>query len=390
MNSFSPSGRMKAVVMPPIARIMERISGLRREGGTVYSMAQAVPWYAPPEHVLSELSARLGDPSLHGYSPDPGFMTARTAVADDFHRRRGIRLDPSSELHLTCGASQAFLSALLSVTSAGDRVAVIEPYYFDHVFAIRFSDLELVSLPMAETEAGWTLPVDDLGRIMGTLKALVIVNPGNPTGSVIPDARMRELAELSRENGTFLIIDETYERFNYTRDRWHPWMDGRPGNVLTLGSFSKSLGMPGWRLGYLFGPEELLRHALKVQDSVVICPPAPSQRLLEMVIGEQEWIEEMSMGVRTRLHRCRSALSGNGQLHWRDAGGAFFTLAAYEGSMNSEEAAMHLLDEYGIGTIPGSAFGPAGEKHLRISFGCLSREELDPAMEILSQVSFPR
>jgi aminotransferase len=390
MNSFSPSGRMKAVVMPPIARIMERISGLRREGGTVYSMAQAVPWYSPPERVLSELSTMLGDPHIHRYSPDPGFMTARIAVADDFHRRRGIRLDPSSELHLTCGASQAFLSALLSVTSAGDRVAVIEPYYFDHVFAIQFSGLELVSVPMAEADGRWTLPMDDLRRIMGGLKALVIVNPGNPTGTVIPDGLMRELAELAYENGTFLIIDETYERFVYTGDRWHPWMDGRPGNVLTLGSFSKSLGMPGWRLGYLFGPEALLKHALKVQDSVVICPPAPSQYLLELVIGELEWIEEMSMGVRARLHRCRSALSGNEHLHWRDAGGAFFTLAAYQGSMSSEKAAMHLLDNYGIGTIPGSAFGPSGEKHLRISFGCLSPEELDPAMEMLSQVSFPR
>ncbi len=97
----------------------------------------------------------------------------------------------------------------------------------------------------------------------------------------------------------------------------------------------------------------------------------------------------MSQGVSKRLELCRSALKGNNSLSWREAGGAFFTLAAYESSMKAQNAAIYLLDEYGIGTIPGSAFGESGEGHLRISFGCLSDEDLEPAMNLLSEVSFP-
>jgi len=97
----------------------------------------------------------------------------------------------------------------------------------------------------------------------------------------------------------------------------------------------------------------------------------------------------MSEGVKRRLELCRTALSGNSSLSWREAGGAFFTLASFESSMTSQEAAMHILDEYGIGVIPGSAFGPAGEGHLRISFGCLSDEDVEPAMKILSGITFP-
>lgn len=352
-------------------------------------MAQAVPWYSPPDAALRGLASLFDHPAVHRYSPDPGFPRTRRAVADDLTRRRSIDLDPENELHLTCGASQAFLSALLSVTSPGEAVAVLEPYYFDHVFAVRFSGLEPVSIPMKESSAGWELPMDRLVAAMDRVRALVLVNPGNPTGMVVPDGTMRELVKLTRETETFLIIDETYERFVFTGDGWHPWMEGRPEHVLTLGSFSKSLGMPGWRLGYLFGPAVLLEQAIKVQDSVVICPPSPSQYLLELAIAEEEWIMEMSRGVKHRLESCREALAVNDQLTWREAGGAFFTLAAYSGNLNSEEAALHLLNEYGIGTIPGSAFGPSGEKHLRISFGCLSDEEIAPAMEVLSRASFP-
>lgn len=390
MNIFAPSGRMTSVVMPPIAPIMRRISELRSGGRRVFSMAQAVPWYSPPDHVLEKLCGMIHESSVHRYSPDPGFLSTRTAVSEDFLGRRGIDLDPKSEIHLTCGASQAFLSALLSVTSAGDRVAVIEPFYFDHVFAIRFSDLQPVSVPMEESEGGWAMDMDLLERTLDSVRVLVMVNPGNPTGTVIPDGQMKLIHRMTRESGTFLIMDETYERFVFTGDGWHPWQDGRPENVLTIGSFSKSLGMPGWRLGYLFGPGRLLREAIKVQDSVVICPPSPSQHMLEMALCEEEWIAEKSAGVSERLRACRQALSASRCLHWRDAGGAFFTLAAYDGEMNSEEAAMHLLEEYGIGTIPGSSFGPSGEGHLRISFGCLSSEEIGPAMEALAEVSFSR
>ncbi|MEN8209265.1 MAG: pyridoxal phosphate-dependent aminotransferase [Candidatus Fermentibacteria bacterium] len=374
--------------MPPIAEIMSRISQLQSSGRRIYSMAQASPWYSPPSGVLKTFAAELTEPFMHRYSPDPGFSWARKAVTEDFRKRRGIDPDPDSEIHLTCGASQAFLSALLAVTDPGDTVAVIEPYYFDHVFAVKFSDLTLRSIPMTEDNGEWTVPLDELSRVLPETAVLVIVNPGNPTGKVIQDAEMKQIVQMTSESGTFLIIDETYERFVFTSDSWHPWMDKHRKHVLTIGSFSKSLGIPGWRLGYLFGSADLLEQAIKVQDSVVICPPAPSQYLLLEVLKEEKWISAMSEGVSKRLDLCRAALKGNNYLSWREAGGAFFTLAAYESSMNAQNAAMYLLDEYGIGTIPGSAFGESGEGHLRISFGCLSDEELEPAMKLLSEVSF--
>lgn len=370
--------------MPPIHPMMNRIREMRANGETVYSMAQAVPWYGPPGEAVQALSKRMDDPITHLYSPDPGIPSARAALASDFSSRRGIEVDPETELHLTCGASQAFLGALLSVTDQGDRVIIIEPYYFDHMFALQFSGLTPDILPMRET-TGWELPWEELENKLPGAKALILVNPGNPTGAALEEHQLKGLAEASYREGCALIIDETYERFNFTGSHWHPWTNGKPGHVLTLGSFSKSFGISGWRLGYLFGPGNLLEEALKVQDSVVICPPTPAQILLEECLKMAGFAEGRAREVEERMRKCREALEGSRGLHWRNAGGGFFTLAACPG-MDSYRASELLLEKYRIGTIPGGAFGKSGERHVRISFGCLPDHLLEPAMAALSSV----
>lgn len=375
---------MTAVRMPPIHPMMNRIREMRSRGETVYSMAQAVPWYKPPEEALRALAGRMGDPAVHTYSPDPGTRSARAALAEDLLLRRGIDVDPDTELHLTCGASQAFLGALLSVTDQGDRVIIIEPYYFDHMFALQFCGAIPDIVPMRET-ARWELPWDDLERKVPGAGALVLVNPGNPTGAVLSEDELKRLAGITYREGCALLIDETYERFNFTGSPWHPWVHDRPEHVLTLGSFSKSFGISGWRLGYLFGPGNLMEEALKVQDSVVICPPAPAQVLLEECLKLTGFVEGRAREVKERLNSCRAALEASRGLQWREAGGGFFTLAACPG-VNSYRASEILLDRFRIGTIPGGAFGASGEMHVRISFGCLPEDMVEPAMKALSSV----
>ncbi|HOP27206.1 MAG TPA: pyridoxal phosphate-dependent aminotransferase [Candidatus Sabulitectum sp.] len=379
------SKRMKAVRMPPIHGIMDRVREMKARNERVFPMAQAVPWYGPPEAAVKRLAERMGEGGFHFYSPDPGALRTRQALAGDFSRRRGIQLDPACELHLTCGASQAFLGALLAVADPGDRAVVLSPYYFDHVFAIQFSSLELVEIPMTEGN-GWEIPWDELEKAVSQASVMVLVNPGNPTGAVLSEAELRRLVSLTGDCGCSLIVDETYERFNFDGSPWHPWEDHRPEHVLTIGSFSKSYSLSGWRLGYLFGSAEVLTEALKVQDSVVICPPTPSQILLEECLAFYDWVERRSQEVLSRRELCRTAMERAAGIQWRDPGGGFFTLAALPPGMDGYAAANHLLDEYGIATIPGEAFGDSGASHLRFSFGCLSDHDLEPAMEALASV----
>jgi len=379
------SQRTAQIHMPPIHSIMNKVREMKAFGKEVFSMAQAVPWYDPPRQAVEAMKREMDKRGFHFYSPDPGLMSARVALSNEIRNRRHITLDPARELHLTCGASQAFVSALMAVADPGDRAIVLEPYYFDHVFAIQFANLQLDSIPMVEDE-GWSLPWKTLEEKMPGARVMVLVNPGNPTGAVLSEEEIRRIVKLTGENGCMLIIDETYERFNFTGSRYHPWTETNHEHVLTLGSFSKSFSLSGWRLGYLFGSDYILEEALKVQDSVVICPSTPGQILLEQCLNLDDWVEKRSDEVQNRLNLCRDAMKQAKGLDWREVGGGFFTLAKTPEGIDTYALAGFLLEKYGIATIPGDAFGAAGKQHLRFSFGCLADEEIVPAMSSLASV----
>lgn len=370
---------------PPVASVMKRFRDLRAAGRDVISMAQATPWFGPPPAALAALEERLGDPEVHRYGPDEGLESSRIALAGDLLSRRGIEVDPETELHLTCGASQAFLGALAATADPGDRVVLVEPWYFDHEYAARLLSLEVMTVRARENADGWRLPLDEVLRKVADASALVLVSPGNPTGAVIPGREIEEISNACDRWGCRLLLDETYERFDFTGSGGHPWAGGKPPHVLTFGSFSKSLGMSGWRLGYLFGDREILAQCLKVQDASVICPPTAPQVMMEAAIGDAGWADAAARGVRARMEACMASVAEARGLEWRRTDGGFFTLAATPG-MSSGEACDALLDRYGIATIPGSVFGPAGECHVRLSFGCLSDSDLEKVCERLASV----
>ncbi len=379
------SQRTTQIHMPPIHSIMSKVRTLKNNNETIYSMAQAVPWYSPPKQVIEELNKEIYNKSFHFYSPDPGLLSSRQALTSDFTSRRKININPESELHLTCGASQAFVTALMATADPGDRVIVLEPYYFDHVFAVQFSNLVLDSIPMEETSK-WKMPWKQLEKKIKGARVLVLVNPGNPTGSALTESEIRRIVKLTKENNCTLIIDETYERFNFTGSSFHCWQETKEEHVLTLGSFSKSFSLSGWRLGYLFGADYILEQALKVQDSVVICPPTPAQILLEKCLTVSNWVEEKSDAVKMRGELCKKAIDSANGLEWREVQGGFFSLVKTPDNIDSYVLADYLIDKYRIATIPGDAFGNKGKHHLRFSFGCLDDNDLQPAMKALASV----
>lgn len=379
------SKRTSQIHMPPIHSIMNKVREMRQSGTEIYSMAQAVPWYGPPPEAVEAMTNEMQSSGFHFYSPDPGLMSTRVALTAEIRNRRGINLNPATELHLTCGASQAFVSALMAVADPGERVVVLEPYYFDHVFAVQFSNLELDSIPMNEN-SGWEVPWEKLEEKIPGARVMVLVNPGNPTGSALSEKEIRRIVKLTAENDCYLIIDETYERFNFKGSKHHPWMESNQEHVLTLGSFSKNFSLSGWRLGYLFGADYILEQALKVQDSVVICPPTPGQILMEKCLDLEGWVEKRSAEVEHRSILCEQAMGKAKGIDWRNAEGGFFTLAKTPEGMDAYALADYLIEKYSIATIPGDAFGKAGKQHLRFSFGCLSDKQIVPAMSALASV----
>lgn len=384
-----PSRRVACIAPPPIARMAALAQDLEASGRRVIRLSQAVPWYGPPPWALEALGASLRDPVLHRYSPDPGLADVREALCSRWFAPRGLTVDPESEIQLTCGASQAFMNALTAVADPGQRVVLTDPYYFDHLFAVQFLGLKARFVRMHEDEAGFSLDADAIvEEIRAGCAAVIIVDPANPTGSTASEGALRRIAGECEASGTTLIIDETYERIRFDPpSRWRPCED--PGTrpvTLLVGSFSKSLGMAGWRLGYLVGPRTVLDQALKVHDSVAICAPVPAQVLLrEALRGPfEEWLRLRleELGRRRNLVQC--ALGHSSFFSLRSVSGGIFTLPAYRSPRPSIDVAAALLEHTGILTVPGAAFGTGGEGHLRVSFGSSSEGDLSEAAALLS------
>src|SRR5262249_42010158 len=178
---------------------------------------------------------------------------------------------------VTAGANMAFVHALLAITSLGDEVILPVPFYFNHEMAIEMAGCAPVRVP---TDERYQLDLDAIRRaITPRTRAIVTVTPNNPTGAVYPEPALRAVSRLCQDHGLYHISDEVYEYFTYGAARHvsPASFDGAEKFTISLFSLSKAYGFAGWRIGYMAYPESLANAIMKVQDTVIVCPPVISQ-----------------------------------------------------------------------------------------------------------------
>ena len=181
-------------------------------------------------------------------------------------------------MFVTAGGNQAFVNAVLAVTDPGDEVILPTPFYFNHEMAIVIAGAVPVGVP---TTREYQLDVAAIAAaITPRTRAIVTVSPNNPTGAVYPEAALREVNQLCRDRGVFHIHDEAYEYFAYRAvAALLARVDRRTRRLtrISLYSLSKGYGMASWRVGYMVVPAGLWDAVNKIQDTLLICPPAASQ-----------------------------------------------------------------------------------------------------------------
>jgi aspartate aminotransferase len=370
--------------LPIVDRLNTRIEQLRASGRHIISLAQAVPGFPSPASASKAAAAALGRPEVHHYTADAGLPALRQAISEWLGDAGGGRVSDSANLLVTCGANQAFMLAALTILQPGDSAILAAPFFFNHEMALQAASVEPV-----EVECTW----DDEGvdrlleRAVAGVRAIVVTTPSNPTGAVFSDTTLRRLAEGSRDRGVWLIVDETYLTFVY---------DGSPasaarlmdlGNVVVVGSFSKTFAMMGWRIGYLAAPERVIQEAIKAQDAMIICPSAIAQyALLGVLRDEPGHSTGFLPDLRVRRDYAASRLATLPGIDWTPTPGGFFAFVKVAGCSDSLSFSLRLLEEAGVATVPGRAFGHAGEGHVRLSYGSVTMEELSQAFDRLSSV----
>lgn len=376
-------------LMPATIDIIKRhMAELRRTGAPVINLGQAIPNFPPSPQAVAAARQALDQADTHIYSPDAGLLSLRRALSTALEEDNGLPVDPEKEILVTAGANQAFLTALLTLLEPGDRVLLPSPFFFNHEMAVRIAGGVPVEVPLAE-ETGFQLRRRDLEpHLDPPPRALVVCTPNNPTGAVYDPAELAAIAREMAQRGIVLITDETYQHFVHAGAR-HFSPASLPevqDQVITIGSFSKSYSLTGWRIGFLAAGAAFVEQALKVQDTMVICAPVIAQKA---ALGALQEPPQFLAHRRERLNRRRlllvEHLADIPALSWRPTRGAFFAFVGVAGCSDSFELSIRLLEEAHVATIPGSLFGRRGEGYLRLSYGSTEPGALQEACERLDR-----
>jgi aspartate/methionine/tyrosine aminotransferase len=373
-SSLRQSDRLAAVQAP----VIPIVGGWTAATPGTISLGQGVVSYEPPAEALEAAKQFGRSLTDHRYGPVEGLPPLVEAIESKLARENGIAVRPGSRLFVTAGGNQAFMNAVLAITDPGDEIVLLTPYYFNHEMAIVMAGAQTVGVP---TKADYQIDVPAIARAMTPrTRAVVTVSPNNPTGVVYPENALRAVNELCRERGVFHIHDEAYEYFTYDEvQHFSPGaIAGAGPHTISLYSLSKAYGMASWRIGYMVVPESLADAVNKIQDTILICPPAVSQHaaLAALQVGRPYAARQVS-----RLNSMREAIfealsASDVPCDVPPAAGAFYYLIRVHSTMESMKLAERLIKEHRVATIPGSAFADPAPCSIRISYGALDPESI--------------
>ncbi len=350
----------------------------------VISLGQGIPSLETPLFIREGVADLLKKNDVIGkYSTKPGILELRQAIAKRISTKK-FAVDPDKNLFISAGAMAALASVITAIVEQGDEVIVFDPGYPSHIELIEFAGGKPVFVPL-NANKGWTFDHKKLKTaITKKTKALIVCSPSNPTGTVFKRSDLDFIVALAKKHGFYLIGDQTYEFLafdGHTVPTLHEYPEIHDQLILCY-SFSKEFAMTGWRVGYLYAPEEILAQALKVHDAFLICTPTISQYAALIALtkkpkrGEPDIYKDLSEKRKLICHRLDKL---HGLFSYAKPQGAYYVFAKYKvKGLSSWEFALKMLHESRVISIPGSAFGPSGEGHVRFSYGA-SKKDINEA-----------
>jgi aspartate/methionine/tyrosine aminotransferase len=382
---FRLNPRVLAVDAPPIPEAQAWKNLYSGRAGPMIDLSQAVPSTPPPAAMLAALGEAAAQPEASRYGPILGDAALRAAHARETGRLYDAPLR-EAEVAITAGCNQAFVTVMMALAGAGDRVILPAPWYFNHRMTLDMLGIAVDILP-ARPEAGFVPDVAEAEALIGpATRAIILVSPNNPTGAVYPAEAIEAFASLCRARGIALVLDETYRDFLppgsvphrvFQRKNWGE-------TLVSLYSFSKAHAIPGHRLGAILASEPVIAEIAKLLDCLQICPARAAQGVVAQAInGERAWRAAQVAELARRAEATRMAFASlNGwQLH---SAGAYFAYVGHPwpGS-KATDVARRLALEAGVLALPGSYFGTGQEEHLRFAFANVGIETLQGLPERL-------
>ncbi len=374
------SKRVNKMIVSPIKE-MELIAAKYSDK---LSLGQGTPSFPTPQHIKDFAAKKIAEDKVGKYVLGTGIPELRNEIAKKLENFNHIKANPEKEVLVTVGANEGLASIMLSFFNPGDEILVPSPNYSPHLEQLALAEAKINFVPLLEEE-NYRLDVDKFRKSIGKkTKGMLLCTPLNPTGTIFLEKDLRELANIALENDLLVITDETYEYFLFDGLK-HFSIASIPEmkeNVISCFSFSKTYAMTGWRLGYVVAGEQYINQLLKVHDAFAICAPVVSQyAALAGLQGPQDCIQEFKKEFEKRRNIIMKRINENKLFSAQKPNGAYYVFPKIlDGKINSFDFCLKLLNETHVVTVPGKAFGPTGEGHVRMAF-CMAEETINSAFD---------
>jgi aspartate/methionine/tyrosine aminotransferase len=367
VSSFNPPERLKRIKPSGIRRFFT----LAQEMPKMINLSVGEPDFTPPEHAL-EAGCKAAKEGKTHYEPTNGIPELREALTQKAYCDYSLRYDPNSEILITVGATEAIFSALIGLINPGDEVLIPNPGFVCYEPCVLLAGGVPVSLPLFE-ESGFKPNANNVMSLITEKSRVIILNyPNNPTGAVLSFDEVAALAKIAVEHDMIVISDEVYEKIIYDNAK-HYCVATFPGmreRTLVVNSFSKTYAMTGLRVGFVYGPRELVSPLWLVHQYTVACVNSLAQYIaLAALNGPQDFVEKMVQEFDRRRHLIYERINEIEGFNCALPKGAFYVFPEIRGfGISSEEFAEFLVREAHVTTVPGSTFGSHGEGYVRISY----------------------
>jgi len=340
------------------------------------------PDFTTPVHI-QEAAAKAMQQNFTHYSNAYGEPSLREAVCMSLKRDYGVERKPENVL-ITAGGIMAIHTITATYLNPGDEVIIPDPEYSAYSGSVGLFGGNPVFAPL---QSDFHIDFDEIEkRITPKTKMIFISSPGNPTGRVINENEIRNLAGLIRKHNLLLVVDEAYSKLIYGGLTFFSVCQAEEiyDRSILLNTFSKAYAMTGWRVGYMVAAPELIKQMVLFHKAMTICPNVPAQLACAAALtSSQECVEKMRREYEKRKLLVEKKLSQIDRITTPPCEGAFYFFPRFEHSLTSQQMTKYLSDK-GIIVRSGTEFGPNGQKHFRICFAT-SLENLEEGMNRLKQ-----
>ena len=350
-------------------------SGIRKFFDIVSEMPEAIslgvgepdfdtPWHIRDEGIYSLEKGRTF------YTSNSGLKEVRQEIANYLKRRQNLEYDAMKEVLITVGGSEAIDIGMRVMLNPGEEVLIPQPSYVSYEPCVVLAGGVPVIIDLKE-ENDFRLTAKELSdAITEKTKILVLPFPNNPTGAILEEKDLREIAKICVEKDIFVMSDEIYAELTYKEKHISiAQMPGMQERTILINGFSKAYAMTGWRLGYACGPADIIEQMLKVHQYAIMCAPTTSQyAAVEALKNGDEDVQEMREAYNQRRRYLVHEFQEMGLKCFEPFGAFYIFPSIQEFGMTSDEFATRFLMEEKVAVVPGTAFGACGEGFLRISY----------------------